>query len=212
VHWNLIGRLAELTDRTVTVPIYPLIPEHSYHDVFPTLLRLYQQAAADQDVDRLAVIGDSAGAGMALALVQSLPAGIPRPGDLILLSPWLDATMTNPDIIAIAPRDPLLNAAHLKTLGHLYALPDPPSVPWVSPINGPLDDLGRVTVFTGTRDVLNPDAQRLKRLAAEHGTGIVLREYPGMFHDWVLTPIPEAKRVITEIVEVLRTETQPAGR
>lgn len=207
-HWNLIARLAERTDRTVTVPIYPLTPEYGHRDVFPTLLRLYQRVADRMATDRLAVMGDSAGAGMALALVQSLPERTARPGDLVLLSPWLDATMTNPDISAIARRDPLLNAAHLRSLGHLYALPDLPSVPEVSPINGPLADLGRVTLFTGTRDVLNPDARRLRQLAAEQGTEIALHEYPGMLHDWVLTPIPEAKRVLTEIVEVLR-EPQP---
>ncbi|MFI6760928.1 alpha/beta hydrolase fold domain-containing protein [Micromonospora sp. NPDC050417] len=208
-HWNLIARLAERTDRTVTVPIYPLTPEYGHRDIFPTLIRLYQRIAARGAADRLAVVGDSSGAGMALALVQSLPDGTARPGDLVLLSPWLDATMSNPDISAVARRDPLLNAAHLRSLGHLYALPDLPSVPHVSPINGPLDDLGRVTLFTGTRDVLNPDARRLRELAAEQGTDIALHEYPGMLHDWVLTPIPEARRVITEIVEVLRGPEPP---
>lgn len=209
-HWNLVARLAERTDRTVTVPIYPLTPEYGHRDVFPTLHRLYRRVAALGSADRLAVVGDSAGAGMALALVQSLPAGDPRPGDLVLLSPWLDATMTNPDIPAIAPRDPLLKPAHLRSLGHLYALPDLPSVAEVSPINGPLRDLGRVTLFTGTRDVLNPDARRLRHLAAEQGTEIVLHEYPGMLHDWVLTPIPEAKRVIGQIADLL-TPTRPAA-
>ncbi|MFK3979807.1 alpha/beta hydrolase [Micromonospora sp. NPDC050397] len=202
-HWNLVARLAERTGRSVTVPIYPLTPEYGHRDVFPTLLRLYRRVVGRMAADRLAVIGDSAGAGMALALVQSLPADTARPGDLVLLSPWLDATMTNPEIPAIARRDPLLNAAHLRSLGHLYALPDLPSVPGVSPINGPLRDLGRVTLFTGTRDVLNPDARRLRQLASEQGTEIVLREYPGMLHDFVLTPIPEARRVVAEIVEVL---------
>ncbi|MGW4467277.1 alpha/beta hydrolase [Micromonospora sp. NBC_01796] len=209
-HWNLVARLAERTNRTVTVPIYPLTPEYGHRDVFPTLQRLYRRVAALGAADRLAVVGDSAGAGMALALVQSLPVGEARPGDLVLLSPWLDATMTNPDIPAIAPRDPLLKPAHLRSLGHLYALPDLPSVAEVSPINGPLRDLGRVTLFTGTRDVLNPDARRLRQLAADQGTDIVLREYPGMLHDWVLTPIPEARRVIAEIAEVLG-QPQPAG-
>jgi acetyl esterase/lipase len=207
-HWRFIARLAGRVGRTVTVPVYPLAPEHTYHDVFPVLLRLYAQAAAGQDPGRLAVMGDSAGAGMALALVQSLPEASPRPGDLILLSPWLDATMTNPGIAAIAPRDPLLNTGHLKALAVMYARPDPPSVPQVSPVNGPLGNLGRVILFTGTRDVFNPDAHRLAELAAGQGTAIDLREYDGMFHDWMLTPVPEARAVMTEIAGIL---TSPAG-
>jgi epsilon-lactone hydrolase len=210
--WRFIGRLAENTGRTVTVPIYPLAPEHTYRDVFPTLLTVYEQAAAGQDADRFAVIGDSAGAGMALALVQSLPDTSARCGDLILLSPWLDATMTNPGIAAVDRRDLALNTEHLKALGIMYARPDPPSVPQVSPINGPMGDLGRVTLFTGTRDVLNPDARRLRELAAAAGVDIAFREYEGMLHNWMLAPVlPEARAVLKEIAAALSRNGAPAS-
>jgi acetyl esterase/lipase len=206
-HWRFVARLAEVTDRIVTVPIYPLTPEHDHLEVFPTLLRLFAMAASEHGAERLALMGDSAGAGMALALVQSLPPGSPRPGDLILLSPWLDVTMTHPDIAAIARRDVVLDPEHLKVLGRFYAGPDEPSVAQVSPINGPLTDLGRVALFTGTNDVLHPDARRLHDLAARSGTDIAFYEYDGMFHDWMLAPIPEARRVRSEIVEMLRARS-----
>jgi monoterpene epsilon-lactone hydrolase len=197
-HWAFLGKLAVATNRTITVPIYPLAPEHTHVDVFPTLTRLYREFAAGKTL--LAVAGDSAGGGMALALIQSLPPDIRRPRDLILLSPWLDATMSNPDIAAVAPTDPLLSLDHVTELGRLYAGTDDTSVPTVSPINGPLDRLGNVTVYSGTREILNPDARRFVAKATNAGAKVTLRESPGMIHDWALLPIPEAKATLADVV------------
>lgn len=210
-HWEFAARLAEHAHRTVTVPVYPLAPQHTHRDVFPVLTRLYQELTVGQDMNRFAVAGDSAGATIALALVQSLPPQAARPGDLILLSPWLDATMTNPEIAAIEPLDPMSATADLKALGRAWAGPDAPSIARVSPVNGPLDNLGRVTVYTSTRDILSPDARRLQRLADEAGTSIDLREYQGMLHDWMIMPVPEAMQVMTEITGILSGDAAPAS-
>lgn len=198
VHWTFLGKLANATGRSIIVPVYPLTPEHTHADIFPRLTRLYQQFAAS--ASPIAVAGDSAGGGMALALVQSLPAGVPRPTDLILLSPWLDGSMSNPDIARVAPRDPLLRVDHVTQLGRLYAGADEPVTPEVSPINGPVNDLGNVVIYSGSREILNPDAHRFLAIATQAGATVTLREFTGMIHDWVLLPIPEAKTVLSQIV------------
>ena len=197
-HWAFLGKLAVATNRAITVPIYPLAPEHTHADVFPTLTRLYRQFAKSETL--LAVAGDSAGGGMALALVQSLPPDVRRPRDLILLSPWLDATMNNPDIATVAPTDPLLSVDHVTQLGRLYAGTDDPSVPTASPINGSLNDLGNVVIYSGTREILNPDARRFVAKATSAGVKVTLLESPGMIHDWVLLPIPESKATLADVV------------
>ena len=206
--WRLAATLARRTGRTVTVPIYPLTPEHTYRDVFPTLLRVYgrmhehARAVGPQHVAPVAVIGDSAGAGMALALVQAISLAL-RPTDLILLSPWLDAVMADPAIDVLGRTDALLSPEHLRTLGAFFASPDDPGIPQVSPINGPLNDLGRLLVFAGTRDLLHLDARRLERLVRAAGGSIDYREFVGMIHDWMLFPIPEARDVLKVIVQRL---------
>ncbi|MFC6021266.1 alpha/beta hydrolase fold domain-containing protein [Plantactinospora solaniradicis] len=201
-HWEFVARLATLTGRTFTVPEYPVAPGHTHRDVFPTLRRLYDRLAGRHARDRFAVVGDSAGGTMGLALVQSLPPASPRPADIILMSPWLDATMTNPDISAIEPYDPMSSTGNLIRLAGMWAGPDDPSTPWLSPINGPLEDLGRVTIFAATNDILTPDARRLEHLAdGVAGTDLVLREFPDMTHAWMLLrPGPETDAVVAEIV------------
>ena len=202
--WRFAATLARRTGRRVTVPIYPLTPEHTYRDVFPTLLGIYGRiqehalAGGAEHGSPVAVIGDSAGAGMALALVQAIPLAL-RPADLILLSPWLDAVLADPSIDALSRTDALLNPEHLRALGAFFAAPDDPGIAQVSPINGPLNDLGRLLVFAGTRDLLHLDARRLERLVQAAGGHIDYREYPGMIHDWMLFPVPEARDVLNVI-------------
>jgi acetyl esterase/lipase len=202
LHWRLVARVAERTGHSVTIPIYPLTPEHSHREVFPTLGRLYSRLVAEHGAGQLTVLGDSAGGGMALALVQTLPTE-QAPARLVLLSPWLDATMDNPAIAAVAARDPLLSVPHLRALGECYAGPDSATVPTVSPINGPIGTVRQVSLFTGTRDVLNPDAHRFRELALAHGVAVGFFEYEGMIHDWLLLPLPESRKAIGELAEII---------
>jgi acetyl esterase/lipase len=215
-HWRFVAKLAELTNRTVTVPIYPLAPGHTHNDVIPVMARLYGLLAEQHPPETLAVMGDSAGGGLGTAVLQSLPRQTPRPRDLVLLSPWLDASMTSPAVVLIERSDPVLTVESLRRSGRQYAGKDEPSHPQASPINGPLDRLGRVTVFTGTRDVLHPDAGEFQRRAAgQHGTEVTVHEYDGMFHGWMITPVPfpEAAHALEQIAALLTppNAASPAG-
>ncbi|MEV8092182.1 alpha/beta hydrolase [Streptomyces nigra] len=207
-HWRFVSRLAEATDRTVTVPIYPLAPEHTHSTVMPVLIRLYERLVTRHAPGTTAVMGDSAGAGMGMALLQSLPATVPRPRDLVLLSPWLDAVMDNPVSAKIEPSDPILSVAELRRFAGQYAGEDDPSHPHVSPVNGPLDRLGRVTAFTGTRDVLHPDVRELEVRSHAWNLDLTVHQYPGMFHGWMIMPVrfPEATRAFSQIVSLLHAD------
>jgi acetyl esterase/lipase len=147
-------------------------------------------------------MGDSSGGGISLALSQRLREdGQPQPGHVILLSPWLDATLSNPDIPAIDKIDPFLGVEGLKYGGEVYARDVDPRSYLVSPVYGNLKGLAPITLFIGTRDILWPDCRRLRDRAREEGVALDYREYDGMVHDWMLGPLPEAKRAIREIVE-----------
>ncbi|WP_158609340.1 alpha/beta hydrolase fold domain-containing protein [Micromonospora musae] len=204
-HWDLIARLAARTGRAFVVPDFPLAPGHTHHDVFPTLRRLYDQLSDGTDPDTFAVMGDSTGATMGLALVQSLPPGQRRPRDLVLMSPWLDATLTNPEIRALEPHDPISSTENLSRFARWWAGRADVATPLLSPINGPLENLGRVAIFAGTNDILTPDARRLAQLAAEAtGTEMTLHEYPDMIHAFMLLrPGAETDAVLAEITRRL---------
>ncbi|QHC54523.1 acetyl esterase/lipase [Rathayibacter tanaceti] len=200
-HWTFLATLARLTGRAFVVPIYPLVPRATHADHLPVLTSLWSSITATSPA---ALMGDSAGATIALNLLRALPEGAARPESTILLSPTLDLTVSHPGIAAVAPRDPLLKAEHLRALAALYAGEDGVNSPAVNPMASDLAGLGSVTVFTGTRDILNPDAHRFaERAATAPGTSVDVIESPGMMHDWMLMPLPEAAATTTRIASLL---------
>jgi acetyl esterase/lipase len=203
-HWPAIAKLANTLRRTITVPIYPIAPEHSYREVFPFLLQVYRRILETRDPDSIAFMGDSAGGGMAFALCHAVrDAGLPKPTDALLLSPWMHLALPDPDVPAVAKIDPFLNLDDLRAAAIRYAGGDPLDTPLVSPSVGPLAGLPRLTVFTGTHDVLNPDARAFRQRATAEGLDIGWYESDGAAHVWMLLPGHGAAAALAQIREVL---------
>lgn len=203
-HWPAIARLAQTLRRTITVPIYPIAPENSYRVVFPFLLQVYRRILDSADASSVAFMGDSAGGGMAFALCHAVrDAGLPQPTDAVLLSPWMHLGLPDPDVPKVAKIDPFLNVDDLRAAAIRYAGGDPLDTPLLSPSVGPLDGLPRLTVFTGTHDVLNPDARAFHRRARTEGLDIGWYELDGGMHTWMLMPGHKAKVTMGQISQVL---------
>ncbi|MGH3636079.1 alpha/beta hydrolase fold domain-containing protein [Mycobacterium sp.] len=203
-HWPAIAKLANTLRRTITVPIYPIAPEHSYREVFPFLLQTYRHLIETRDPTSIAFMGDSAGGGMAFALCHAVrDAGLPQPSDAVLLSPWMHVALPDPAVPAVAKIDPLLNLDDLRAAGIRYAGGDPLDTPLVSPSVGPLSGLPRLTVFTGTHDVLNPDARAFHERAMADGLDIGWYEREGGMHVWMFLPGRRTGDALARIRQVL---------
>jgi epsilon-lactone hydrolase len=206
-HWDFMSKLVDMLGCTVTAPNYPHAPEHNVHDVFALLLPLYNELAAVAGSSNITIMGDSSGGGISLALAQRLREdGHSQPGHVVLLSPWLDATLSNPEIAEFDKIDPFLGVEGLKYAGEVYVRDVDPKSYLVSPVYGSLRDLAPVTLFIGTRDILYPDCRKLRDKAAAEGARLNYREYDQMVHNWMLGPMPEAKHAIKEIVETISSD------
>lgn len=205
-HWGFVSRLVTGLGCAVTLPLYPLAPDHQYAETIGVVREIYEGSAGSGDPAEAVVMGDSAGGGLTLVLAQQLKAdGAPQPRNLVLLSPWLDITMTDPAQASIDRRDPFLSIPGLVEAGRLYAGTLDRSDPLVSPLGGDLEGLGRLSVFTGTADVLFSDARRLWFRLSRRGIDLDYFEYEDMFHGWMLQrPIPEAQRATRQIIDILR--------
>ncbi len=203
-HWPAIAKLANVTRRTITLPIYPIAPEHNYREVFAFLLQVYRRMLESHDPSSIAFMGDSAGGGMAFALCHAVrDAGLPQPSDAVLLSPWMHVALPDPGVPAVAKIDPFLNLDDLRAAGIRYAGGDPLDTPLVSPSVGPLAGLPRLTIFTGTHDVLNPDTRAFRERATAEGVDIGWHEREGGLHCWVLLPGHGAAAGLAQIRKVL---------
>ncbi len=204
-HWRVCRRVATLVPAHVSVPIYPLAPNTTAETTVPTATDIVADVIRDAgDSSLVTVMGDSAGGGLSLAVAQQLrDRGLPPPR-LVLIAPWLDATMTYPAIDAEVTRDPMLSVPRLLRAGQLYAGDLAPSDPRVSPLFGELGGLGPITVLVGTRDLLLHDARRLRDLATSAGVSVDYHEGEGLIHVYPILPLPEAKAARAAIIGSIR--------
>ncbi|MFT0762927.1 alpha/beta hydrolase [Actinomyces sp. F1_1611] len=197
-HWWIIRQIILRTGATVIVPSYPLAPEHSVSEAFTWINPILDQVHSSSRDRKVYYAGDSAGGGLATALALSRPA--PEVDGLFLFSPWLDVTMTNPEIQAIEPHDVMLGAEGLRYWGRVWAGDWDPSDPRVSPINGNLANLPPTRIYQGERDIFLPDARRFAGLARASGASVKLFEFPDGFHVFVGLPhSPEAREAFDDL-------------
>src|SRR5699024_812513 len=121
-HWIFIGKVSKATNVKIYVPIYPKAPNYQYKESFDKVLPLYKWIVEDINNKSVILMGDSAGGGFALALAQLLlEKNVRQPEKIILLSPWLDITMKNPDAHILENKDPMLGIYGLIQMGKAYA-------------------------------------------------------------------------------------------
>ena len=186
-HWSFIKDLTIDTKSTIIIPDYPLTPKYNYKDVYNMVEPLYKEVVQKVNPENLIVMGDSAGGGLALGLLEKVSnENMAIPSKTILISPWLDVRLTNPKIDDVQKEDKELNKETLKLAGIAYAGNDGINSYLVNPIDGDLSKLGNITILTGTSDILNPDVAVLKERAKEQGTDIEIKEYDGAGHIWII--------------------------
>lgn len=194
-HWDIIGSLIDATGARVTLPCYPLAPEHDYRPATAMVDQVYDQMAGKGE--RIAVVGDSAGGNFTMALaLRRRDAGLPPPQALILFSPWLDLTLRDPRARAIEKDDPMLSVDAVRICGQWWAGDADPVSPTLSPLYADLRNLPPTILFHGDHDILVVDARTFADRASNAGIGFEYREYPGAFHVFMgATFTPEAKDV-----------------
>jgi epsilon-lactone hydrolase len=208
-HWTLIGRLADAGVR-VEVPQYGLAPRYSHREAFPFLHRVWAELFAEAPPEGVVLAGDSAGGGLALALAQELvAAGGDGPARLVLLSPWLDLTLSHPELPRYEARDPWLAAAGIRAAGLAWADGNDPTLPRLSPGNGELTDLPPTSVLVGTREIGYPDAETFAGRAAAAGVDVELIIADGAVHVYPLVPAPEGTEGTRAVIEAVTG--QPAA-
>jgi len=203
VQYKLLKSFVEELGYGIVIPDYPLCAAYTYRDAYAMVTQVYAALAAEAGAENILLYGDSAGGGFCLGLAQWLHrTGGEQPAAVILISPWLDVTLTNRDIGLI--EDPMLNRSYGQLVGTLWAGDDTSTRHYqVSPIYGDLSGLPRLHVFIGGRDMLYPDVVRLRDRMRADRQPLTVYEYPQMFHDFVALPaLPEAKDANKWIIRI----------
>jgi epsilon-lactone hydrolase len=173
----------------VVLPEYRLAPEHPYPAALEDARAVIGALSGEATPGSVVVSGDSAGGGLALALVLSMrDEGQELPAGCVLLSPWLDLGRDRRAVPDLVRRDILLNPDWLDACARAYADPSTWAGHLVSPLRDPHSGLPPLLIQAGTEELLAPDAERLAASAAAAEVDVTYTRWPRMWHDFVLQP------------------------
>lgn len=195
MHFKMVDHLARSTRSMAVFPVYPKIPAYCFTDAFPKLLALYDELCARHGAEYITIMGDSSGGGMGLGFCYYLrDQGRPQPHRLVLICPWLDLHTSPEHLSAYEKQDPALSPWRLRIMGEMWAGgKENMSHPYVSPIYGDPAGVAPITLLTGTREVLYPDAMRFHRMLDQRRIPHRTYVFTGMTHVFPAFPIPEAR-------------------
>ena len=139
------------------------------------------------DPKRIAVAGESAGGGLAIAMLVSLrDGGVSMPACLWCSSPWVDLEAIGGSMSTKAAVDPLIQKPYLMELADAYLHGADPRMPAASPIYADPRGLPPLLIQVGSAETLLDDALRLAGVAGAADVRVTLEVWPDMFHAWHL--------------------------
>lgn len=186
-HRAFLSQIAARTQMQVLHVDYPLSPEHPFPEaveaLFAVYLNLLEQGIQAKDI---ILSGDSCGANLAVALaVKIREAQLEQVSGLILLSPFLDLTLTSESLRFNQKHDALLSIEALET-GIDYYLPKEidRGDPRVSPVFEDLTRLPPTLIQVGSKEILMDDGKRFQQQAEAAGVEVEFKIYTGMWHNF----------------------------
>lgn len=210
--YKLFGYLLALNcNATVYLMRYRLAPEATYKEATADAKQAYQYMLnKGVNLKKTALGGDSAGGGLALALMHMLQAeNAPQPACFFLLSPWLDLLLSTPSILDNEGVDYMLpfSAEWAASFVNCYTGRANRYDPLISPLYADFENLPPTIMFTGGNERFYDEhmlfADKIKQTNQKFTHDIV----PDMPHDFLLLApmLPEAKAALSRLGDFVKS-------
>lgn len=200
---RFVKKVAKKLNSTLIVPLYKTIPDGNSQELLMELKSIYQLLLSHND--KIYLIGDSAGGGSILSLsLELVKEKIKNPQSIIMLSPWLDLSLSNQKISE--KKDIVCSMSGNKYCGKLWADNYDITDYRVSPIYGDFECLNKIFISCGGNEICQPDCIKLASKLKQDKINYKFVQFNNQFHNFELYPIIESKILINEICKYIMEE------
>lgn len=197
-------QLAARSGVRVFAPDYRLAPEEPFPAAIDDALSSYRWLVEQHDIpaDNIVLAGDSAGGGLALALVHALKAeDLPLPASVIALSPYADLAARGQSLDENARSCTMFTGEAIRRAASIYLQGAEPELALASPLYGDFTGFPPLLIYVSDAEALRDDGLRVAERADRAGTDVDLRVWRGQPHVWpIFYPLlPEAATTLDEM-------------
>ena len=214
-HARLSAMLAGRAGVEVCVPNYRLLQDAPFPAAFEDAVRAWDALLAKgYGPSDIVLAGDSAGGGLALALLAHLLKDRQRPAALVAFSPWTDLALTGASLNANKSADPLLPVDRIEEARDFYLEDADARDPRASPLYASFPDCPPVLIHAGSTEILLDDSYRIAALLEGAGADVTLRTYDATPHVWHFFDrwLPEAREALADAGRFIQTSLVKANR
>ena len=213
----LATAVALAANATVHVVDYRLAPEFRFPAAYDDCVSAYTCLVGDGGVDpgSLAVLGDSAGGNLALAVtVAARDRRLPLPARVAMISPFADLTFSGASIEQRRDLDPYVTRALLESMAADYLGRSDPADHRCSAVFADLNGLPPLLIQVGEKEILYDDATRIRDHALSAGVGVTVESWEHGIHVWpvyIASGLPESAQAIEHLATFLKAGAQAAS-
>ena len=202
-HWDTVKEIAKKSNCKIWMCDYPKAPENQISKISQNIDAIYSKALESYQANKISMIGDSAGGTLATALIHRLIVKkIALPKKLILITPVMDASMSNPEIKLIEKTDPMLSITGVLSAKKMCAGNKNLKDPIISPLFANFEGFPKTILFLAQNDIMYPDGKLAKIKMKKSNVNIDVIEGENMPHIWPLLPVmKEAKTALNLIIQ-----------
>lgn len=196
-------KIAIQTNSILVFPFYELLPEGNYKKMNELLSLVYKRILLTEPKE-IIFLGDSAGGGSVLSFAMQLRnVRIFQPSNIILLSPWLDLSMSNPQLYNDAKKDKMNDVDGIRYEGFLWSAGDDVYNPIISPMYGSFENLGKISLIFGGQRILSSECMKFDEILNNAKIDHNFLFYKNEGHDFAAYPTREGRKAIKEIADII---------